>query len=332
MNENYKIAVTGATGFIGEHLVQALVQQHIETSLLIRCDINKQTLPFINYHQGDILDVDSLPPFVKDVDIVIHLAGYAHVTSGSDVSEIVKHRSINLQGTQTLFRSAVQAGARRFVYVSSVKVGGEDKHDCLDETTSRSPHDPYSIIKRQTEEWLFEASVEEDIELTILRPALVYGSGVKGNLATMLRGIDRGWFTAIPETHNQRSMISVSDVVSALIAAATRPQAAGRTCILTDGETYSTRRIYTAMASALGRRVPVWSVPPWFMRRLGMIGDLSQRLTRIQLPVNSASVSKLLDSACYKSVYAQEILGFEPKYRLEDVLPEMVTSYRSSGG
>ncbi len=164
----------------------------------------------------------------------------------------------------------------------------------------------------------------------MLRPALVYGPGVKGNLAALLRAIDHQRFPPVAETHNIRSMVSVQDVVAALLAAAVRSEAAGQVCILEDGEAYSTRRIYTAMATALGKPIPAWSLPASMLRGLGRVGDLGETLLRRSLPFNSTLAARLLDSACYRSVCVDAALGFKPQQRLEAVLPAMVRAYRES--
>jgi nucleoside-diphosphate-sugar epimerase len=280
--------------------------------------------------RGDLADTAALAALVQGAECVLHLAGYAHALSKPHPAELERHRRSNLEGTRNLFDAAAAAGVRRFVFVSSVKAGGEDAHECLNERSACRPTDPYGQIKRQTEDWLFQQGARRAVEVCVLRPALVYGPGVKGNLAAMLRAIDHGRFPPVPETRNVRSMVSVQDLVAALLAAATRAEAAGQVCIVDDGEAYSTRRIYTAMADALGRPVPSWSLPAGVLRLLGHAGDAGEWLLRRPLPFNSTLAARLLDSACYRSVMAERVLDFKPQYRLEDVLPEMVRVYRDS--
>lgn len=323
-----EIAVTGATGFIGRALLPALQATGDHARVLVRRPAGNPFAPDVQMQQGDLDDTAALAALTAGADAVIHLAGYAHAASTPSAAELERHRRFNFEGTQNLFRHAAAAGVRRFVFVSSVKAGGEDAHDCLDERHARMPTDPYGLIKRRTEDWLFEQSAHHGMEVCVLRPALVYGPGVKGNLAAMLRAIDRGRFPPLPETHNVRSMVAVHDVVVALLAAATRPQAAGQICILDDGEAYSTRRIYTAMAAALGRPVPAYCVPPRLLRLLGRVGDVGEAVLRRSLPFNGTLAARLLDSACYHSVQADTRLGFRPRFRLEDQLPAMVAAYR----
>lgn len=322
-------AVTGATGFIGTALLSALAVENVRVRLLTRGSAALPAVPDMQVQRGDLADTAALSALVQGVDSVLHLAGYAHANSKPLASGLELHRRINLEGTRNLYRCAAAAGVRRFVFVSSVKAGGEDAHACIDEHSARPPADPYGRIKRQTEDWLFEQGARDGVEIAVLRPALVYGPGVKGNLAAMLRAIDRGRFPPVPETHNIRSMVSVQDLAVALLAARVSPGAAGQVCIVDDGEAYSTRRIYVAMANALGKPIPRWTLPAGVLRGLGQTGDFGEWLLRRSLPFNSTLAARLLDSACYRSVQAEQLLGFKPRYRLEDVLPEMVRVYRS---
>lgn len=326
-----EIAVTGATGFIGTALLPALAAGGVRIRALTR--VSSAVLPGALHRMipGDLADSSALSSLVRGADVVIHLAGYAHAASKPAPIELERHRRINFAGTQNLFRCAAAAGVRRFVFVSSVKAGGEGTHECLNEHSARLPADPYGQIKRRTEEWLFEEAARAGVQLCVLRPALVYGPGVKGNLAAMLCAIDRGRFPPVPETHNMRSMVSVDDLVQALLAAIQCPEAAGHVCIIDDGEAYSTRRIYAAMAHALGKTIPSWSVPIGLLRMLGRIGDAGETLLRCSLPFNSTLAARLLESACYRSAVAEQVLGFTPRFRLEDALPAMVQAYRSAG-
>ena len=166
------------------------------------------------------------------------------------------------------------------------------------------------------------------MQVSILRPTLVYGPGCKGNLANLLRWIDKGWFPPLPDTGNRRSMVDVRDVVKAALLAASRDSANGKICILTDGEDYSTRRVYLAIRRALGKAEPAWSLPAGLMRTLGKCGDGLEALLGRPALYNSAMCSRLLGSACYHSVNTETALGFCPGYRLEDALPDMVAAFR----
>ncbi len=323
------VLVTGGTGFIGGFLLPELKRHAGSVRVLTRQRDTRSAGPAPVLHVGDLADAGSLRNAVREIDTVFHLAGYAHATSRPYPEELERHRRINLEGSLNLYRAAADSGVRRFVFVSSVKAVGEDPHRCLDEYSAVSPSDPYGRIKREIELRLLESAARDGVEVVIVRPALVYGPGVKGNLAAMLRWIDRGLFPPMPDTGNIRSMISVHDLVDALIAAAVSPHAAGKAYILTDDEAYSTRRIYLGMVAALGRTPPGWSVPPSLLRGLGRLGDLAESVSRRELPLNTTTVARLLESACYQSRIARTELEFRPRYCLEDLLGAIVERYRT---
>jgi len=319
-----RVLVTGGTGFVGGHLLPRLQAEGVAVRVLSRRAAPVETS--FEWVRGDLTARESLRPAVAGVDTVLHLGGYAHAMSRPDPAELERHRRINLEGTAALAEAAAEAGARRFVLVSSVKAAGEDPEQCIDEDDTRMPRDPYGAVKRLAEERVLVTAAARGMAASVLRPALVYGPGVKGNLAAMMTAIARGRFPPVPETGNVRSMVDVRDLVEAILAAATRPEAAGGTFIITDGEAYSTRRIYLAMCAALGRRPPRWSLPAGLLRFMGRLGDAGRMLTGRDLPIDSTRVRRLLDSACYRSVRAEEALGFHPRRRLEDALPEMVAA------
>ncbi len=319
-----RVLVTGGTGFVGSHLLPRLRAEGVGVRVLSR-RAAPAGIPF-EWVRGDLAVRESLLPAVAGVDTVLHLGGYAHALSRPDPVELERHRRINLEGTGALVEAAAEAGARRFVLVSSVKAAGEDPEGCIDEHHTRPPRDPYGAVKRLAEERVLATAAATGMAACVLRPALVYGPGVKGNLAAMMRAIARGRFPPVPETGNVRSMVDVRDLVEAILAAAVRAEAAGGTFILTDGEAYSTRRIYLAMCAALGRRPPRWTLPAGLLRLLGRLGDAGEGLLGRPLPIDSTRVRRLLESACYRSVLAEAGLGFRPRYRLEDALPEMAAA------
>jgi len=319
-----RFLVTGYSGFIGSHIVTELARERCYIRGLTRQSVASDHDCAVDVRVGDITKPATLHGLMSGIDTVIHAAGYAHASaSGHGV-----HNSTTLDGTQHLLHEAAASNVKRFVFISSIKAMAAPGHDCIDETETALPQDEYGLARCQAEERVLAAGRGNGMHVSIVRPALVYGPGCKGNLAAMLRWIDRGIFPPVPDTGNRRSMVDVRDLTRAILAAACRDSANGRTCIISDGEDYSTRRIYLAMKSALGKPVPGWSVPAWLYRAAGHTGDLYEAVLRRPAPFNSAACSRLLDSACYHSTVAETVLGYHAVYRLEDALPMMVQQYR----
>ena len=316
--------VTGYTGFIGRHIVHTLQDRGNEIRGLSRHPPFGPENLSIELFQGDLSQPETLRGLAEDIDTIIHAAGYAHVAEDSPGI----HTQVTLEGTRHLLAEAEKRGVQRFIFISSVKAMPEPGAGCLDETATGLPEDEYGLSRRRAEELVLDAGRRSGMHVSILRPALVYGPGCKGNLASMLRWIDRGLFPPVPDTGNRRSMVDVRDLVRAVMLATEKEAAAGKIFLITDGEDYTTRRIYTGMCTALGRSVPKWSVPVPVLRALGKVGDAFGAVLGRPAPFNSRICSRLLDSACYRSVHAASSLGFHPAYKLEDALPAMVDAYR----
>ncbi len=324
-----KILITGATGFIGNHLIQHLLQKNVTIRALIRDTKKSTNLPKeIEIVEGDLTNADSLHGICTGIETVYHLAGYAHAWADNNPAFTNQHNSINLQGSKNILNEAIRSNVKKFIFFSSVKAV-RDSEQCIDEQYISPPNSPYGIAKREAEKWILDTAKTHKIHACILRPSLVYGPAWKGNLDSMLRSIDRGYFPPLPETHNRRSLISVTDICHAALLAADNPKANGQIYFVTDGQYYSTRELYVLMRQALGKQVPRWHVPLWFFKVLASIGDIGKKMTGRRLPFNSDAMSKLFGSAQYDSQAIQRDLGFKPNYDLQKMLPDIIAAYRN---
>ena len=298
------ILLTGGTGFIGqrflqyltilEHSVHILSRDHVKNYRTTYCDFLKDTMPEELFSSNSI-------------DTVFHLAGFSHDMRDADKIAGLYYK-VNVGATVQLANLAVKSGVKRFVFVSSVKAGGAPPlGTCANEKDQKETEDVYGKTKREAELKLLEIGKESGMHVSIVRPALVYGPDVKGNLQLMLSGIERGWFPPLPETGNRRSMIHVDDLVRAILLVAEEKRANGEIFIATDGVPHSSREIYNAMCGVIGKPVPKWSVPKIFF-------DIASLMSpRIKYKIN-----KLLGDECYSSAKL-EALGFKAKKSLQDM-------------
>lgn len=325
--------MTGASGFIGRRLVDALCKTDAHVKVLVRRAHsfydNHSIVPIV----ADLSEMASPNHrLCEDVDTVFHLAGYAHASDANDKSAALIHRQVTVGGTRLLFEQASRAGVGRFVFVSSVKAMGEGSQKCLEEAAAASPVTEYGQAKLEAERLILTQGRDCGMHVCVLRLPLVYGQGVKGNLMHMIRAIDRGRFTPVPEVGNKRSMVHVDDVVQALRLAVENPKANGEIYLVTDGRAYSTREIYELMCRALGRAAPRWAVPVGALRAIAGIGDAVGRMRGRPFFFNSVALDKLLGSAWYNSDKIERELGFKPTHTLETALPAMVEEYRKRVG
>jgi UDP-glucose 4-epimerase len=326
-----KVLVTGATGFIGRYMVNYLLRQQFYVRALVRDAKKAAALPNeVDIIYGDLTNPVSLQLCCEAIDTVFHLGGYAHAWRENNPDFEAQHLEINFQGTKNLAVEALRAGVKQFIYFSSVKAVA-DTENCIDENWLKAPDSPYGIAKRQSELYLLELNQQQAMHICILRPALVYGPGWKGNLAAMLRAVDKGFFLPVPNIPNHRSMISLEDICSAALLVAQRPEANGKIYFVTDGVAYSTRQLYTAFCHALGKRVPKWYLPFFIFKLLGHLGDAGAKVLRRRLPFSTETLTKLFGSAAYNSQRIQNEVGFKPIYNLTALLPDIVATYRLEG-
>ena len=297
-----RILITGATGFVGRRLLTLLEAYEYEICVLSRkphpvyetvvCDLQSKVIP-----------EDAL----TGIDTVFHLAGFTHdLRDASKVEHL--YSAVNIDGTVQLAELAVHQGVQHFVFVSSVKAGGTAiAGQCMTEDNQGEPEGIYGRTKREAELMLLEIGRQSGMYVSIVRPSLVYGPGVKGNLRIMLSGIDKGWFPPLPETGNQRSMIHVDDLVRALLLVANDERANGEIYNATDGKLYSSREIYEHMCHVLGKSVPRWRIPKFLF---DCAGSISSRIRY--------KIDKLFGDECYSSEKLQS-LGFEAKKSLREM-------------
>jgi len=300
--EKSVVAVTGATGFVGSRLLKLLGWSLSDIRVLSRnshldyetvlCDFEKKQIPSDTF---------------ASVDTVFHLAGYAHdLNDASKVKNI--YQKINVDSTILLAELAIKSGVKKFIFVSSVKAGGIAAIDeCLDEESQTEPDGLYGKTKREAELKLLEMGERSRMEVSIIRPSLVYGPCVKGNLKVMMSGVEKGWFPPLPECRNRRSMIHVDDLVRALLLIAKDDRTNGEIYIATDGQPHSSREIYEAMCVVLGRSIPKWHVPK-FVFDIAASMNAGVRY----------KIEKLLGDECYSSAKL-ESLGFKAKRTLKDM-------------
>jgi UDP-glucose 4-epimerase len=296
------ILLTGASGFIGNRLLNLLDTSKSKIRLLSRIpDINFETFTCDFEHEN-------IPESaLESVDTVFHLAGFAH--DNRDAYQIKNlYQKINVDTTVQLAKIAIKKGVKRFIFVSSVKAGGRSiSGHFASEEDQTEPEDIYGKTKREAEFKLLEIAKNSNMHVSIVRPALVYGPAVKGNLSLMLSGIKKGWFPPLPKINNCRSMIHVDDLVRALLLVSRDDRTNGEIYIATDGLAYTSREIYEAMCGILNKSIPQWGMPSLLFDILALLSP------RMRYKVN-----KLIGDECYSSKKLQ-LLGFKAQLSIREM-------------
>jgi len=302
------ILITGATGFVGKALSVALQQKFAMVRKVSRCS-TIDTLE--QYVQID--DIDQHTDWANalhNVDIAIHLAARVHIMSNEKDGNLAAYRRTNVDGTLKLARQAAQAGVKRFIFLSSIKVSGEQTLGCrlFSADDLPSPEDPYGISKYEAEEGLLALARETGMELVIIRSPLVYGPGVKGNFASMIKWVQAGWPLPLGAVNNRRSLVSLDNLISLIITCIDHPAAANQVFLASDGEDLSTSDLLRRLADAAGVPSRLIPVP---------IGVLSAGLSLIG---KKAIAQRLLGSLQVDIAKTQKLLGWTPPITVDEGL------------
>ena len=313
-----RILITGATGFVGRAVVAALRRDgHTLSGTTRQPDLGQGPEGIPLYHITGLGPDMDWTQVVAGAEIVVHLAARVHEMKESQADALALHRTINTEGTKRLAIAAAEAGARRFVFMSTVKVMGEETRSApFTESDAPAPEDAYGISKLEAEQALAGITAGTGMELVALRPPLVYGPNVKGNFLSLLNLCNRGFPLPLASINNTRSFVSAGNLASAVAVAAVHPGAAGETFFVSDGEDLSTPELFRRSAAALGLKARLIGFPVPLLEMTGSIlgrGDAARRLTR-SLAVDSGKIRRQL--------------GWQPEESLDQGLARTAAWYR----
>ncbi|MFV0924862.1 NAD-dependent epimerase/dehydratase family protein [Pseudomonas palmensis] len=269
------ILVTGAGGFVGRMLCQALVNQGYATRGLVRA-MGVQ-VEGVEYYPVDLVHDDVPFKSLTCVSCVVHLAGRAHVLKDQEQDPLSSFRLVNCEATLKLARQALEAGVKRFIFMSSIGVNGSHTDsEPFDEMAEPHPHADYARSKFEAEEKLKLLLAGTTMELVIVRPPLIYGLEAPGNFARLLKLVASGAPLPLRSIRNARSLVSIENVVSFLIRCIDHSEAAGQLFLIADGEDVSTSQIVEQLALGMDRRARLISVPaPILQAGLALLGRKS---------------------------------------------------------
>lgn len=282
-----KVLVTGSNGFVGRGLCQALRHRGISVIEATRTARSSEQISV-----GDIGASTNWQTALSGCDTVFHLAARVHVMNDQMEDPLAAYREVNTAGTVNLAEQAIQAGIRRFVFVSSVKVLGEEGRFYAHSVPH--PLDPYGVSKLEAELKLLELAKNSDMAVTILRPPLVYGPGVGANFLKLLQAVRNGMPLPLGLAANKRSLIYIGNLVDALIACSSHQAARNKTYLIDDGETVSTVELVKGMAEALNVRSRLIPVPVALIRMAAALVGKNQAAQRVfgSLTVDSSQIKQ----------------------------------------
>ncbi len=278
------ILVTGAGGFVGLRLCARLAAAGHVVKAAVRRDSAALAAITPAAHIlriGDIGRNTDWQAALAGVDMVVHLAARAHVMRDGASDPLAEYRQVNVAGSECLARAATAAGVSRLIYMSSIKVNGEATVDSpFCESDAPAPLDAYGRSKWEAEQALSRIAAETGLGLTVLRPPLIYGPGVKGNLARLIGWIERGLPLPFASIVNRRSLIYLENLIDATLAVMRHP-APGRLYLVSDAHDLSTSQLIRALARGLGKRPRLLAVPPSLLRLAGACAGQRDTVERL---------------------------------------------------
>jgi nucleoside-diphosphate-sugar epimerase len=318
-----RILLTGSTGFLGRALIRRFC---IDGLFSLRAAYRKecQSLPkdIEAVRIGDLGSDTNWNHATENIDIVIHTAARVHIFNDDAQDSLHEYRKVNVAGSLSLARQAVDDGVKRFIFISTIKVNGESTQKDHPYTLESvpAPIDPYGISKYEAEEGLSRLSQNTGMELTIIRPPLIYGPGVRANFLHLLHAIAGGVPLPLGSIRNRRSMIALDNLVDLIVNCTDHPAAANQIFLASDGEDLSTPDLIRRMARAMGRPARLYPVPPSLLiAGACLLGkrDVAQRLcSSLQVDISKA----------------RELLGWKPPISVDDGLASVVHWYLERNG
>jgi UDP-glucose 4-epimerase len=293
------ILVTGANGFIGKSLCDFLVETDVNVFACVRDskkDTRDKNISIISV--GNIDRNTQWSHALEGVSVVVHLAARVHVMDKKQTNcPLDLYRELNVKGTENLAIQAAKSGVKRFVYISSIKVNGEQSSTPFYADDPVKPNDPYAISKWEAEQKLTEISAATGMGIVIIRPPLVYGPDVKGNFLRLMQWIDKGFPIPLANINNKRSLVNVDNLCDLVKLCIEHPNASGQVFLVSDARDLSSSELITIIAKQKQKPSRLVPVPVWLLNFVGRILDKSQEIERLcsSLQVNIQKNKDLLN-------------------------------------
>ncbi len=324
---NFPILVTGASGFVGGHLVEALTRQKKKVKLLVRSSSRlafKQT-PNLQLCEGDVTDKQSVEKAMRGVETVYHLAGLLRGANYAD------YEKVNVDGTRNICEAFVhQKKKNRLIYVSSLSAAGPSEiGQALTETMPAQPVSFYGQTKLGGEEVV--RSYQKRMKTVILRPGAVYGPREK-DILEYFKMVKQGWVLIPGKGSLKVSFVYVADLVQAILLAGKSPRAPGNTFFVSDGKSYTWEDYSAVIGKTLHRSFRVFYVPMFLVKGTGYMADLKARITGKASIVSTDKIKEAPGPGwvCSNEKIVRK-LGFRPRYDIEQGIRESVDFYLKAG-
>ncbi len=323
-----KVALTGASGYTGGHLLRRLLREGRQVSALVRpgsitADLRESGAELV---EGDLGDEAALRRLVEKAQVVLHVAA-VYRTAGHPDSY---YREVNVLGTRRLLEASSRAGVSRFVHTSTVGVHGDVKEGEADESSPHRPGDVYQETKSEAERLALDFHRERGLPVAVVRPGAIYGPG-ETRLLKLFRAIARGRYALVGSGRPRYHLVYIDDLVDGFLLAAERPEAVGEAFILAGPRHVSQRELAAIIARHTGGRVLPFRIPA---RPIQWAGDLCQAICvplGMEPPLHRRRVDFWTKSRAFSIAKARRLLGYAPRVDVDEGVERTAAWYREAG-
>jgi nucleoside-diphosphate-sugar epimerase len=324
-----KVLMTGATGLLGGHLLQELQRRGEQVRALVLPVENADKLiaQGVEVVRGDVTDASTLPAAVKDVEVILHLAGMMGVNR-----PLADYRKVNVTGSESLYRAAQAAGVRRFVHTSSHTVYGLGYGRFLKEKDALRPDpDPYSISKAEGDRLMRRLMLDSNVETVILRPGTFFGPGDRLHYGRMAQRLKNGKGLIIGKGDNALPFCYVTDVAQGFLLAAYHEKAPGNVYNISNDHPLTQKEIFYAIADEIGAKRPTRHLPYAPLFYGSMVAEKLAQLTHTKPLVTPLGVMMFGTDNRHSIDKARSELGYEPKVDLREGI-RLAAAWFNAGG
>ena len=309
-----KILLTGATGFIGKALVSELIKQDFDLSIAVRQKTNLFPNKVKQYVVGDFESNPDFSNILTKIDCVIHLAGRAHVIDKTKASILNEFRKLNTEFTLNLAKQAATVGVKRFIFLSSIRVNGNQNIKPFLEIDAPNPQEPYAISKHEAEQGLLRLAENSSLKVVIIRSPLVYGKDAPGNFGRLIQWAGAKVMFPLPlgAVNNAKSLIAIDNLVSFIILCTLHQKSVNQIFLISDNDTISTTELLKKIAKAFNKKALLFPVPiSWMVFVAKLLGK-------------EADAKRLFSSLMIDNSKARDLLDWHPITTIDRQLKKIV--------
>ena len=314
-----KILLTGATGFIGKALVSELIKQDFDLSIAVRQKTNLFPNKVKQYVVGDFESNPDFSNILTKIDCVIHLAGRAHVIDKTKASILNEFRKLNTEFTLNLAKQAATAGVKIFIFLSSIRVNGNQNTKPFLEIDAPNPQEPYAISKHEAEQGLLRLAENSSLKVVIIRSPLVYGKDAPGNFGRLIQWAGAKVMFPLPlgAVNNAKSLIAIDNLVSFIILCVLHEKSVNEIFLISDNDTYSTTELLNKIAKAFNKQALLFPVPVnWMIFVAKLLGK-------------EADAVRLFSSLIIDSSKARDLLGWHSITTIDKQLNKIIKNEKT---